>query len=70
MVFDYMQLPTLLGIGRMTVTVELPTSGGLYRFANVTYRGVQVGKVTAVDTDDTPPKPPSAWIAPPKYRPI
>ena len=32
----------------MTVTLELPATGGLYRFSNVTYRGVQVGKVTAV----------------------
>jgi phospholipid/cholesterol/gamma-HCH transport system substrate-binding protein len=48
MVLFYMQLPTLLGIGRMTVTLELPATGGLYRFSNVTYRGVQVGKVTAV----------------------
>ena len=30
----------------MTVTVELPASGGLYRFSNVTYRGVEVGRVT------------------------
>jgi phospholipid/cholesterol/gamma-HCH transport system substrate-binding protein len=30
------------------VTLELPASGGLYRFSNVTYRGVQVGKVTGV----------------------
>jgi phospholipid/cholesterol/gamma-HCH transport system substrate-binding protein len=44
----YMQVPTLLGIGRMTVTLELPATGGLYPFSNVTYRGVQVGKVTAV----------------------
>ena len=48
MVFGYIQAPTLLGIGRMTVTLELPDTGGLYRFSNVTYRGVQVGKVTAV----------------------
>jgi phospholipid/cholesterol/gamma-HCH transport system substrate-binding protein len=48
MVLYYIQLPTLLGIGRMTVTLELPATGGLYRFSNVTYRGVQVGKVTAV----------------------
>ena len=26
----------------------IPSTGGLYRFANVTYRGVQVGKVTEV----------------------
>src|SRR6202042_1517382 len=48
MVLFYIQAPTLLGIGRMTVTLELPATGGLYRFANVTYRGVQVGKVTEV----------------------
>ena len=48
MIFLYMQVPTLLGIGRMTVTMELPAAGGLYRFSNVTYRGVEVGKVTSV----------------------
>ncbi|MCB0941943.1 MAG: MCE family protein [Mycobacterium sp.] len=53
MVFVYMQVPTLLGLGKITVKLELPASGGLYRFANVTYRGVQIGKVTSVDlTDD------------------
>ena len=48
MVLFYIQAPTLLGIGRMTVTLELPATGGLYRFSNVTYRGVQLGKVTSV----------------------
>lgn len=48
MLFVYMQVPTLLGIGRLTVTLELPAAGGLYRFGNVTYRGVQIGKVTEV----------------------
>ena len=48
MVFLYMQAPTLLGVGRMTITLELPAAGGLYRFSNVTYRGVQVGQVTAL----------------------
>ena len=48
LVFAYIQAPTLLGIGKMTVTLELPTSGALYRFGNVTYRGVQAGKVTSV----------------------
>src|SRR3954468_20344266 len=47
-VFAYLQAPTLLGIGRITVTVELPGTGGLYRFSNVTYRGAHVGKVTNV----------------------
>ena len=48
MVFAYMQVPTLLGVGRITVKLELPAAGGLYRFGNVTYRGVQIGKVTDV----------------------
>jgi phospholipid/cholesterol/gamma-HCH transport system substrate-binding protein len=48
MVVNYIHAATLLGIGRMTITLELPAAGGLYQFSNVTYRGVQVGKVTAV----------------------
>ena len=48
MVLVYMQLPTLLGIGRIAVTMELPRTGGLYQFSNVTYRGVQIGRVTDV----------------------
>jgi virulence factor Mce-like protein len=48
MVLVYIQAPTLLGIGKITVTLELPDTGGLYRFSNVTYRGVQIGKVTAM----------------------
>lgn len=48
MVMVYLQAPTLLGIGRMTVTLELSGTGGLYQFSNVTYRGVQIGKVTDV----------------------
>ncbi|OMC26318.1 virulence factor Mce [Mycobacterium colombiense] len=48
MVVEYLQVPTLLGLGRITVTLELPGTGGLYRFSNVTYRGVEVGKVTDV----------------------
>jgi virulence factor Mce-like protein len=56
MVFSYLQAPTLLGVGRITVTLDLPAAGGLYRFSNVTYRGVQVGKVTAVNLTSTGPK--------------
>jgi phospholipid/cholesterol/gamma-HCH transport system substrate-binding protein len=48
MLVNYMQVPTLLGVGHIIVKLELPASGGLYRFSNVTYRGVQVGKVTDV----------------------
>ena len=52
MVIGYIQAPTLLGIGRITVTLELPAAGGLYRFSNVTYRGVEIGKVTDVRAID------------------
>lgn len=48
MVFGYLQIPTLLGLGRYTVKLELASSAGLYRFGNVTLRGVQIGKVTSV----------------------
>jgi len=53
MVGKYMQAPTLLGFGHLTVKLELPSSGGLYRLSNVTYRGLEVGKVTAIDLTDT-----------------
>lgn len=45
----YVRLPQQVGIGRYDLTVELPNAGGLYPQAMVTYRGVEVGKVTAVD---------------------
>ncbi len=38
MIVVYLQAPTLLGVGRMTVTLQLPATGGLYQFSNVTYR--------------------------------
>jgi phospholipid/cholesterol/gamma-HCH transport system substrate-binding protein len=54
MVFGYMKLPAhLFGIGRYTVTVQLPEAGGLYKNANVTYRGTEVGQVAAVDLTPT-----------------
>ena len=53
MIFVYMQVPSLLGIGRMTITLKLPAAGGLYRFSNVTYRGVLVGEVTALKLTPT-----------------
>ncbi len=49
MAVGYIQAPTLLGLGRITVRLDLPAAGGLYRFSNVTYRGVEVGKVTGRD---------------------
>lgn len=53
MVFKYLQVQSFLGIGRLDVVLELPASGGLYQFSNVTYRGVQVGKVTNVEVVKT-----------------
>ena len=53
MLFAYIQVPTLLGVGRLTVKLDLPATGGLYQFSNVTYRGMQVGKVTSIELTDT-----------------
>jgi phospholipid/cholesterol/gamma-HCH transport system substrate-binding protein len=49
----YLQIPTLVGIGRYELTANLPASGGLYPTANVTYRGVTIGKVLEVDPTPT-----------------
>lgn len=49
MVFGYIKLPVLLfGVGRYSVDVELPRSGGIYPSGNVTYRGVEVGRIDKV----------------------
>jgi phospholipid/cholesterol/gamma-HCH transport system substrate-binding protein len=53
MVFGYMRLPEMMGIGQYRVTVELPETGGLYPRGNVTYRGAQVGLVDSVELTDT-----------------
>jgi phospholipid/cholesterol/gamma-HCH transport system substrate-binding protein len=44
----YLRIPSLVGIGQYELKAELPASGGLYRTSNVTYRGITIGKVTAV----------------------
>ncbi|OBK14118.1 MCE family protein [Mycobacterium asiaticum] len=49
----YLQIPTLVGIGRYDLKAELPASGGLYPTANVTYRGITIGKVTEVQPTPT-----------------
>lgn len=49
MTLRFMKLPAeLFGVGRYTVTVELPKTGGLYGGGNVTYRGTEVGRVQTV----------------------
>jgi phospholipid/cholesterol/gamma-HCH transport system substrate-binding protein len=53
MVFGYMRLPEMLGVGQYRVTVELPETGGLYPRGNVTYRGAQVGTVDSVHLSNT-----------------
>ena len=45
----YLRIPSLVGIGRYQLKAELPASGGLYPTSNVTYRGITIGKVTAVE---------------------
>ena len=49
MAFGFVNVPALLGIGRYTVTVELPASGGLYPTSVVTYRGTEIGRVKSID---------------------
>ncbi|GAB3230819.1 MCE family protein [Mycolicibacterium hippocampi] len=49
----YLRLPAVAGLGQYTLKADLPTSGGLYRTANVTYRGATIGKVTAVEPTAT-----------------
>lgn len=52
--FHVMKVPTMLfGVGRYTVKLELPRSGGLYAGANVTYRGTEVGRVRSVHLTNT-----------------
>ncbi|MGB3353301.1 MAG: MlaD family protein [Mycobacterium sp.] len=53
MLFGYMRLPALMGIGQYRVTLELPETGGLYERSNVTYRGSQVGIVDSVELTES-----------------
>jgi phospholipid/cholesterol/gamma-HCH transport system substrate-binding protein len=53
MVFGYIRLPAMFGIGRYQVTVELPRTAGLYPSGNVTYRGVEVGRIKSVQLTET-----------------
>src|SRR6202051_712404 len=45
----YLRIPSQLGVGQYRLVAELPASGGLYRTSNVTYRGIQIGRVTKVE---------------------
>lgn len=48
MAISYLRLPAALGIGTYQVTADFVAGGGLYKNANVTYRGVAVGRVESV----------------------
>ncbi|MDP7723631.1 MCE family protein [Mycobacterium sp. TY814] len=53
MSLHFVKLPAMLfGVGRYTVKVELPESGGIYSTGNVTYRGTEVGQVQSVSLTD------------------
>jgi phospholipid/cholesterol/gamma-HCH transport system substrate-binding protein len=54
MAFHFMKLPAkVFGVGRYTVRLELPETGGLYNTGNVTYRGTEVGRVQSVRLTDS-----------------
>jgi phospholipid/cholesterol/gamma-HCH transport system substrate-binding protein len=48
----YLHLPAQLGIGAYNVTANFVAGGGLYQNANVTYRGVTIGRVESVGLSD------------------
>ena len=52
MAIFYLRLPAAMGIGTYQVTANFVAGGGLYKNANVTYRGVAVGRV-------------DSWVSPP-----
>jgi phospholipid/cholesterol/gamma-HCH transport system substrate-binding protein len=48
MIIFYLRLPATFGLGTYNVTADFVAGGGLYKNANVTYRGVAVGRVKSV----------------------
>jgi phospholipid/cholesterol/gamma-HCH transport system substrate-binding protein len=53
MIFGYIRVPAMFGVGHYTVTVQLQRAAGLYSSGNVTYRGSEVGRITEVHLTDT-----------------
>ena len=49
----YLRLPSVVGIGEYGLKVDLPAAGGLYKTANVTYRGTTIGRVTDVEPTES-----------------
>lgn len=50
---NYVNLPQFFGWGRYQLSVDLPTTHGLYPNASVTYRGVEIGRVVDVGLTDS-----------------
>lgn len=48
MAIFYLRLPATFGIGTYGVSADFVAGGGLYKNANVTYRGVAIGRVESV----------------------
>ena len=48
----YLHVPSALGIGSYNITANFVAGGGLYENANVTYRGVTIGRVQSVGLSD------------------
>ncbi|HTQ20033.1 virulence factor Mce family protein [Mycobacterium sp.] len=48
MIIFYLRLPATFGLGTYGVSADFEAGGGLYKNANVTYRGVAVGRVESV----------------------
>ena len=49
----YLHVPSAMGIGSYHVNANFVAGGGLYENANVTYRGVTIGRVESVGLTDT-----------------
>jgi phospholipid/cholesterol/gamma-HCH transport system substrate-binding protein len=53
MIIFYLRLPATFGVGTYIVNADFEAGGGLYKNANVTYRGVAVGRVESVGLNPT-----------------
>jgi phospholipid/cholesterol/gamma-HCH transport system substrate-binding protein len=53
MAIFYLRLPATFGLGTYVVSADFVAGGGLYKNANVTYRGVAVGRVESVGLNPT-----------------
>ncbi|MDR3663786.1 MAG: MCE family protein, partial [Mycobacterium sp.] len=49
----YLHLPATLGLGSYQVNAKFVVGGGIYQNANVTYRGVTIGRVLSVGLTDS-----------------